>query len=130
MKVFLGPYTFDGSKRNINIDIDNYDVWDMHDTLSIIIVPMLEKIKQTKYFYPQIEDVDLPDSVKTLNIHQQWKWFIDELLWAFTQRTLDDYGEDAFWKNNAYDYYALYKHRDRIKNAFRLFGKYFLTLGD
>lgn len=131
MKVTIGPYAFEkNSSRNIDILIDDYDVWDMHDTLALIILPMLKMIKNKKYFYPQIDIEDLPSESHNKNIQEQWQNLIDEIIWAVEQRTLDDHGEDQFWDGVDYNYTLLEKHRMRIKNGFRLFGKYYLTLGD
>lgn len=131
MKVFIGPYSFDKTQaREITVEIDNYDLWDMHDSLAFIIFPMLQKIKETKCFFPNIDLKDLPLEIQNRNPQEQWIWIVDEIAWAAEQRTLKDYGEDQFWNGEDYDYDKLSSHRARIKNAFVLFGKYYLTLGD
>ena len=46
MRVFLGRYPRGEKERKVNIRIDNYDLWSMDHTLSLIILPMLKKLKE------------------------------------------------------------------------------------
>ena len=95
---------------------------------------------------------DTPDE----NWHARWEWVVDEIIWTFQQLQPDyDWEEqyrsgeiDIVWEpvtmgtneeqffrmckgpNDTYtaDYDAIKKHRDRINNGLRLFGKYYQGL--
>ena len=45
-------------KRTIKIHIDEWDTWNMDHTLSLIIVPMLKQLKETKHGAPGVDDDD------------------------------------------------------------------------
>lgn len=86
------------------------------------------------------------------NHHARWEWALDEMIFAFESK-LDDSWEAQFesgvndlqWKKlengmslmidgpnhtKKYDYEGRQKYEDRIKNGFRLFGKYYQNLWD
>ena len=52
INVPLNKLWFHKRKRKIKIRIDNYDIWNMDYTLSLIIVPMLKELKNTKHGVP------------------------------------------------------------------------------
>ena len=90
------------------------------------------------------------------NWHARWEWVVDEIIWTFQQLQPDyDWEEqyrsgelDIVWEpvtmgtsgekfyrmcrgpNDTYtaDYDAIKKHRERINNGLRLFGKYYQGL--
>lgn len=100
------------SKRKIKIRIDDYDVWSMDNTLSLIIHPMLLKLKEHKHGSPL---VDLEDVPKNLHpdpnrikmhengeieewqvddtVHDRWSWVLDEMIYAFECEVDDDWDE-------------------------------------
>ena len=83
------------------------------------------------------------------NHFKRWDWVVDEMLWAFEQK-LEDWEEqfysgepDIVWKDVGngikemgsgpkdtfkVDFEGMNKHHDRMKNGFRLFGKYYESL--
>lgn len=88
------------------------------------------------------------------DIHTRYEWVLDEMIWAFEQLNDDDW-EDQYWITHPEidfteqpedkgktskplrwkvqgeaDWEGMQKHRDRIQNGLRLFGKYFQTLWD
>lgn len=148
----------DRKERNIKIRIDRYDTWSMDDTLAHIVVPMLKQLKETKHGAPAVEFKDVPEelmppdaeAVKKLymengetdeNFFKRWEWVLDEMIWAFEQKTIDweeqYYGEWVEDKSNllggrhaSTDYDGLKAHQARMSNGFRLFGKYYENLWD
>lgn len=140
MKIEIGPYVDEGD-RLINIQIDKYDTWSMDHTLALIILPMLKQLKETKHGSPMVDLEDVPENLRytqtedydsqltfefyndenaakiDCDIHRQWDWVLDEMIWAFEQKTIDD----QYWTD---------KHYDRMMNGFRLFGKYYEGLWD
>lgn len=88
------------------------------------------------------------------DVHTRYEWVLDEMIWAFEQLN-DENWEDQYWKTKPEidfgeypedegktskplrwkvqgeaDWEGMQKHRDRIQNGLRLFGKYFQTLWD
>jgi hypothetical protein len=147
-------------KRRIKIHIDNYDVWSMDHTLSLIILPMLTTLKEQKHGHGYVDDVDVPaelgirstdcapvgpNGVWDDNSEHRFEWMLDELIWTFTQLCDDNDGEDQFFDHTEslkekdfnlsmqklkVDREGLDAHRERIERGIRLFGKYFRTLWD
>lgn len=101
-------------KRNIYIKIDKYDTWSMDGTLSMIILPMLKQLKETKHGSQMVDDEDVPDEIKSTsapprenewdtddNLHKRWDYVLDEMIWAFEQLN-DDSWEDQY-RTGEYD---------------------------
>lgn len=134
-------------KRNIKIHIDNYDVWNADSTLSLIIHPILLKLKEVKHGYPLVADEDVPENLRSTNAEPKenewdldsnasarWEWVLDEMIWAFEQKVNDeDYETQAFYDKETYriiDEEGLKSYHKRISNGCLLFGKYFSNLWD
>jgi hypothetical protein len=109
MKVTLGkfPKKING-ERKISVKIDPWDTWSMDHTLAIIIHPMLIQLKNTTHGSPLIDDVDVPEELRSTsappkenewdiddNHHKRWEWTLDEMIWAFAQK-LDEDAERQF----------------------------------
>lgn len=125
MKVKIGPYRdaqirngrHKHKKRKICVRIDNYDTWNMDETLAYIIHPMLIQLKETKHGAPHVDDEDVPyelsseaaPSIQEIgdvdrNHFKRWDWVLDEMIWSFEQ-LLKDWQEqyhsgdtDIVWK--------------------------------
>lgn len=143
--------------QRIKVRIDPWDTWGMDYTLSHIIVPMLKQLKKTKHGAPFVDDDDVPDELKSTsappkekqwdideNHFKRWDYVLDEMIWAFEQKTLDD-NESQFFDHSEIDETqpfttqmgklkvdreGLKKHKNRMDNGFRLFGKYYSSLWD
>lgn len=114
------------SKRKIRID--DWDVWSMDYTLSLIILPMLKKFKEGKLTIAFVDMEDVPEElrseVKELDggyNDDRWNYVLDEMIWTF-ERISSDF-EDEDFKNQK-------KNDARVKNGLRLFGKYYQSLWD
>lgn len=92
-------------KRTVKVHIDRYDTWGMDSTLTPIILPMLKQLKATKHGSPYVDDVDVPDYLKSSNatvnnygedsnLHLRWNWVMDQMIWSFEQMSID--WEDQF----------------------------------
>jgi hypothetical protein len=88
------------------VKIDYWDTWSMDHTLSPIILPMLQQLKEKKHGSPFVDDEDVPDQLKSTNAppkendwdtddnhHARWDWVMSEMIFAFTCKT------DASWEN-------------------------------
>lgn len=154
----------DKKQRKIVIKLDRYDTWGMDHTLAYIIVPMLKQLKATKHGSPNTDDEDVPEHLRSTtappvkkwyedgNLHARWEWILNEMIWAFEQKTRDwweedyiiEHGEIDFdakpdengntelkWKKEGkYDREGQRAHQARMSNGFRLFGKYYEALWD
>ena len=102
-------------KRTVKVHIDPYDVWSMDSTLSLIIHPMLVKLKEQKHGYGMIADKDVPKELRSTqpgardglkwdhewdhNAEQRFEWLLDELIWTFEQLTKDG-NDDQFYDHS------------------------------
>jgi uncharacterized protein with WD repeat len=136
----------------------------MDDTLSHIIVPMLEQLQKTKHGAPYVDDADVPEYLRSTsappkeseyhtddNHFKRWDWVLDEMIFAFKAKTFD--WEDQFYSGqhdfrwekqdngllkmvdgagNTFkvDDEGKKAYHDRMRNGFRLFGKYYEGLWD
>jgi hypothetical protein len=137
-------------KRKIDVRIDHYDTWSMDHTLSLIILPMLKQIRDSKHGSPYVDDEDVPKELRlsrkwkkifnesysseyteeqkeiaSNKFHARWAWVLDEMIWAFEQIATDNDGLDISIKKSEYK-----KFQARIDNGTRLFGKYYRCLWD
>ena len=138
------------------VKIDKYDTWSMDHSLAHIVLPMLRQLKATQHGSGQVDPEDVPEHLRPTEpagpnngytdntVHERWAWVLDEMIWAFEQRVLDD-DESAFFDHSAVnkngslqqqmgqikiDRTALEEHQKRKQRAFELFGKYFTSLWD
>ncbi len=139
------------------VKIDYWDTWSMDHTLAYMVVPMLKQLQATKHGAPFVDDEDVPEELKSTsappkendydtdgNHFKRWDWALDEMIWAFEQKLKDD-STDQFYdwsevdkdskvmdqvSKLKVDQEGLKAHTDRMKNGFRLFGKYYEALWD
>lgn len=122
----------DRREQKIKVKIDPWDTWSMDHTLAHIVVPMLVQLKESKHGAPLVDDKDVPAELRSTNAppkenpwdtdanhFKRWDWVMDEMIHAFQSKLDDDY----MWRPTDKQY-------KRIKNGFRLFGKYYEALWD
>jgi len=92
-------------KRTEKIHIDKWDTWSADHTLSLMIVPMLIQLKETKHGAPFTDDEDVPEHLRSTsappidhdktdtddNFFERFDWILDEMIWAMTQIRDDDW---------------------------------------
>jgi hypothetical protein len=145
------------NQQKIKVRIDPWDTWSMDSTLPLIIVPMLKQLKETKQGAPIVDDDDVPEELKSTsappkeheydtddNWFKRWDYVIDEMIWTFEQKLADDWTEQ-YYDHSEVDESAdistqlnqikvnkegLKKYQERMRNGFRLFGKYYESLWD
>lgn len=142
------------SGQKIDVRIDNYDTWSMDHTLAPIVLPMLKQLKATKHGSPLVDDEDVPEELRSTsappkeneydideNHHKRWEWVLDEMIWAFEQKSRDDWEGDYYaYEDDPTATFGLKlvwedregskAHQKRMTNGFKLFGKYFEALWD
>ena len=105
-------------KRTEYVKIDNYDVWSMDHTLSLIVVPMLKRLKEVKHGAPLVDDEDVPKNLRSTtksaqkvkknpwdtdgNHFTRFDWVLDEMIWAHEQLISDD-GDGQFYDHSQAD---------------------------
>jgi len=118
--------------QKVKVHIDRWDTWSMDHTLAHIVVPMLVQLKESKHGAPFVDDKDVPAELRSTNCppkenpwdtdanhFKRWDWVMDEMIHAFQSKLDDDY----MWRPTDKQY-------KRIRNGFRLFGKYYDALWD
>lgn len=129
-------------QRHIEIEIDDYDTWNMDTTLSLIILPMLLQLKRNKRGSLIVSDDDLPCNLKSSKapskknlpeydafLQLRWTWILNEIIWTFEQLQPDSHWEDAYYQEHQLvDHEGYTLHNKRIANGLILFGKYFRHL--
>jgi len=124
-------------ERDVRIRIDKYDTWNMDGTLSLIILPMLIQLQDQKHGSPFVDDEDVPiylrssndpkwskedmnrDGTTDCHFHERWEYVINEMIWAFTEHSKDDWqhqyhtGEsDIQWKEVPAEEVAKWREED------------------
>ena len=136
-------------KRRVKVRIDPWDTWGMCETLVPIILPMLKQIKGAKQGAPHVDLKDVPKELhgKKLTKKQKdngevddkhferWNWVLDEMIWAFSKLSEDDWEEEFYgkWVDGCYvkpNEKGRQQVSARIDNGLLLFGKYFRCLWD
>jgi len=102
----------DKRKQKIKIRIDDFDVWSMDYTISLIILPMLKLLKDQKHGAPFTDDEDVPEGMNLKsteapplehewdtddNFFKRWDWIMDEIIWTFEQLTSENNNENRFY---------------------------------
>ncbi len=96
-------------KRKVVIHIDDFDVWSMDDTLAMIALPMLIKLKECKHGYALVDDEDVPESIRSTNAppkenewdtdamaESRWEWVLNQIIWSFQQLHPDNEWEKQY----------------------------------
>lgn len=131
-------------KRTVKVVVHDYDVWGMDNTIALIALPLLKRLKEKKQGSPHVDDEDVPEHLRSTvaeplteeernpdnNFHLRWEWVVDEIIWGFENMIAADAGEIDFYENNKLDLEAHRKFHDRVQNAMCLFGKYLQGMWD
>ena len=140
--------------QKIKVRIDGYDVWGMDHTLSHIVTPMLQRLKENKHGSPWVDDEDVPEELRSTAappkehewdtddlFHTRWTWVLNEMIWAFEQKQRDHWEGDYYkYESDPTETLGLKlvwedregraAHQARMSNGFKLFGKYYEALWD
>ena len=147
-------WIYNKRQRKIKIKLHPYDTWNMDSTLALIMVPLLKQLKETSHSLGSIHPDDCPPELRgdfkeddhdSWYSQDRWNWFMDELIWTFTQLDPRTDGESQFYDHSEvnekdslskqfkaikFDREGLDAYNARIDNGLRLFGKYYRTLWD
>lgn len=126
MKVTIGKYPIKYStKRNIKIQIDEWDTWSLDHTLALVILPALRQYQKDS------KEVGHPcglaprkrppkNGCGKCGCEKKWHEILDKMIWSFEQITKDDV--------LAVDVKNYKKYQERIQEGLDLFAKYFRSL--
>ena len=147
-------------QRTVKIQIDCWDTWSADHTLSMIVVPMLKQLQDTKHGAPVVDVEDVPKNLRPTKLQfekykttgdvdpkffKRWDWVLNEMIWAHEQIINNDSDGQFYDHSEAndpnddftiqvskikVDKKGLKAHHDRINNGLRLFGKYYRALWD
>ena len=154
---------YDRRTQKVKVRIDRWDTWSMDHTLANIVLPMLVQLKRTKHGAPSVDNADVPRELRMSKkdmtqfakdgstddkFFKRWDWILDEMIWAFEQKSRDDWEGDYYEYREAgpeesKDSGSLFglklvwedrdgakTHQERMTNGFKLFGKYYENLWD
>lgn len=144
-------------KRKIKIKIDSYDSWNCDQTLSLIALPLIKQLKETKHGSALVDDEDVPEEIRSTSappkenewdsdefLHDRWDWVISEIIWTLEQH-IDENAEEKFYdhsnvnpednlmkqvKDIKVDREGFDAFNARKQNGFRLLGVYWQNLWD
>jgi len=120
MKIKIGNFPSKGSRRKIDVQVDNFDTWSLDHTLAMIIYPALIQLKETKHGIPSdiVDDVggedyspqDSFDFYKESHndawndAAKKWDEILDKMIWSFYQLAHDNYSEKYHHGTSEYDW--------------------------
>lgn len=120
MKIKIGKWTKTTNRRKVNIQIDNWDTWNMDSTLALIIHPMLVQLRDTKHGVPGelVEDVGGEDykDQESFDFYKdthkeswdiaaaRWDEILDKMIWSFGQLAYEDYDAKYHHGDAKYDW--------------------------
>lgn len=104
-------------QRKVKIHIDNYDIWNLHNTASMVLLPMFKKLKLQKTGFGYIDDEDVPEWIRSTSprawttisksdqecgysdnfASARYEWVLNEIIWALEQDQPDSDWEDKYW---------------------------------
>ena len=157
MKALIGPYQDDGTPRQEDVFLDEWDSFNADHTIALIAAPLLQQLKLTKHGSGMVDDEDVPEELRSTsappkenewdtddNLHKRWDWVLDEMIWALTEHARGN-GDSKFYDHSEVDEEAdimvqvaqikcdregLEAYNKRKQRGFELFGRYFQNLWD
>ena len=155
MFVNIGPYPDGDEDRKVEIRIDDYDSWNCDHTLSLIALPLIKQLKETKHGSAFVDDEDVPEEIRSTSAKpkeneydidefhfKRWDYVIDCILWSLEQH-IDYNAEDKFYDHSKVnedddlmdqvkaikvDTEGLEAFNARKQKGFELLGKYWMAM--
>jgi hypothetical protein len=139
MKVNIGDWQ-KSVRREINITIQDFDTYNLDETLAMIIYPALLQFKATKTGMPMkiamvtnhdqqcfdfFEDEHIVQADSWTKGLSDWDEILDKMIWAFDQIIKRD---NLAKYVSVHDTKGLEMHEARIQEGLELFGKHYRSL--
>jgi len=97
-------------ERKVKVHVDRWDVWNANETLSHVILPVLERLRETKQGAPFVDLEDVPKKLRVEkltkkqkengevsdNHFKRWDYVLDEMIWSFREIANGMPGEEEF----------------------------------
>jgi len=99
-------------QRTVRVHLDPWDSWDAYTTLSHVILPVLERLKETKQGDPFVDSEDVPKHLRPTKKQlkeveetgrvdekhsDRWNYILDAMIWSFQEIVEDKPGEEKFF---------------------------------
>ena len=98
-------------ERKVRVHLDPWDAWDANTTLSYIILPLLEKLKEEKYGAPFVDTKDVPKELRDKKLtkkqkergevgdkhFERWDYVLDAMIYSFREVSEHNPGEEEFF---------------------------------
>lgn len=95
MKVEISDYPEDGCDRTYSVEVSDHDIFSTDETLAIVILPVLKKLREAKLGAPDVRNEDVPEELRKdpdlelwktdENWHARWEYVLDRMIWSFEQ---------------------------------------------
>lgn len=117
MKVEIGPYR-DNEAQEVKIHIDDWDVYSVDYSLSLIIYPILVKLRNINKGHP------------ARLTEQEWNDILDKMIYAFEikSKCFDSFDACEALCDDLYSEpctKCMDETEEKMKQGFELFGKYY-----
>ena len=112
MKVTIGNYPEDCTLNRVeDVHIDEWDTWNMAETLALIITPMLKQLKETTHGSPYVDPDDVPAELKPTTTpsddnnwvddthHERWEYVLSEM--HFAMEALNTDWDAPYWSGES-----------------------------
>lgn len=126
--------------RTVKIKIHNYDTWNLDDTLSMIILPLLFEFRKNKSGYPMVADEYVPEALQSKNARPKvneydpdnlaparWDYVLEEIMYAFRYTNIENMHMERF---DSFDSNTRIELEKRVQNGFKLFGIFYRAMWD
>lgn len=120
MKVKIGKFPKGSGERRVDVQIDEFDTWDIDHTLAHIIYPMLLQLREKKQGVPSevVDNIGGEDYVAqgSFDFYKEtyqeswekacgrWDEILDKMIWSFEQLTKNDYDQLYHHGKAEYDF--------------------------
>jgi hypothetical protein len=94
MRVHIGPYSRDDTPREVSVELDPYDTWNLDHTLALITAPALRRFRDQTCSFPAAFVCD-DDPTGDLGL-AGWRAALDKMIAAFESVSLGYGDTDAF----------------------------------
>jgi hypothetical protein len=97
-------------ERKVKVHVDRWDVWNANETLAHVILPVLERLRETKQGAPFVDLEDVPKKLRGEKLtkkqrengevgddhFKRWDYVLDAMIWSFQEIANDMPGEEEF----------------------------------
>lgn len=100
--------------RKVRVHVDYYDTWSVDHTLALVILPIIEQLREKKQGAPNVDLEDVPRELRGKKLtkkqkadgevddkhFERWDYVLDEMIFAF-ESIVDDSWEEQFFSGES-----------------------------